>query len=67
MFGKLSARIHYAAVSAVANLIARRIDAYYENHTLVRLLNERHTGASPEWVRELAESRGRHALVAAHH
>jgi hypothetical protein len=60
-------KFKYAVANAVATLIARRIEAYCEKHTLMRMLNERHTGASVDWLGEILEVRGRHALVAAHH
>jgi hypothetical protein len=52
--------------SAVARVMAWQINERYEKAAL-RLLEQVHTGASLEWVSELVEVRGRHALVVAHH
>lgn len=51
----------------VANVVAWRINNYCEKHTLTRLLDQVHTGASIEWLTDIREERGRHALVDAHH
>lgn len=54
-------------MAIIAGIIAWRINNYCEKHTLVRLLNQVHFGASTEWISEIVEERGRHALVIAHH
>jgi hypothetical protein len=53
--------------SFAADVVAWRINRYCEKYTLVRLLDQVHPGASVEWLSEIVEERGRHALVVAHH
>lgn len=62
MFDKFVAKMH----DAIAHVIAWRVNERYERAAL-RVLEQVHTGASLEWVHELVEVRGRHALVVAHH
>ena len=50
----------------IADVVAWRINRYMERVTL-NVLEQVHTGASLEWIHELVEVRGRHALVVAHH
>lgn len=63
MLNRLNAQIQFF----IACVIAWRISKYCEKHTLMRLLDQVHPGASVEWLSELVEVRGRHALVVAHH
>lgn len=62
MFNRFVAKIH----NFVADVVAWRINGHMERVAL-NVLEQVHTGASLEWVRELVEQRGRHALVVAHH
>lgn len=63
MFEKLVNRVRSFTVAVATWQINER----YERAAL-RLLDQVHTGASVEWVGELFEQRGRHALATvAHH
>lgn len=62
MFEKIVNRVR-AVVVAVATW---QINERYERAAL-RLLDQAHLGASIEWLNELYEERGRHALVVAGH
>lgn len=62
MFEKIAARVK----NFVASVVAWQVNERYERAAL-QLLEQVHTGASIEWVREIVEQRGRHALVVAHH
>lgn len=52
--------------SFVADVVAWRINRYAEKCALA-LLEQVHTGASLDWLTELVEQRGRHALLVPHH
>jgi hypothetical protein len=54
------------AQNFVADVVAWRINRHMER-VATKLLEQVHLGASLEWVAELVEIRGRHALVVAHH
>lgn len=62
MINRLIARVQ----GLVARVVAWQVNERYEKCAL-ELLERTHLGASLEWVGELVESRGRHALVIAHH
>lgn len=62
MFEKIAARVQ----NFVAKVVAWQVNERYER-TALALLEQVHTGASIEWVREIVEQRGRHALAVAHH
>jgi hypothetical protein len=66
MFDKIVSRVKSFALDVVANVLAWQVNERYEKAAL-RLLEQVHTGASLEWVSELVETRGRHALAVAHH
>jgi hypothetical protein len=67
VFDRFVARIQNTVADVVASVIAWRINHYCEKYTLVRLLDQVHFGASVEWLGEIVEERGRHALTVAHH
>lgn len=52
--------------SFVADVVAWRLNRHAEKCALA-LLERTHFGASLDWVSELVEIRGRHALRVAHH
>lgn len=62
MFDRFVAKIQEVA----ANVIAWQINRNHERWAL-RLLDQIHLGASVDWLGEIVEIRGRHALVVAHH
>lgn len=62
MFDKFVAKVQ----SVVADVVAWRINRHMER-VAINLLEQVHLGASLEWVTELVEIRGRHALVVTHH
>lgn len=63
MFDRFVAKVQ----SVVFRVVAWQVNNWHEKCAL-RLLEQVHTGASLDWVRELVEVRGRHALaVATHH
>lgn len=63
MLERLVAKIQ----SVVTRVVTWQINERYERAAL-KLLDQVHTGASIEWVSELFEQRGRHALaVVTHH
>lgn len=62
MFEKIAARVQ----NFVARIVAWQVNERYER-AMIALLDQVHTGASLEWVHEIVEQRGRHALAAAHH
>lgn len=66
MFEKLAAKIQGFVADVVADVVAWRINRYAEKCALA-LLEQTHLGASVDWLSELVEIRGRHALVVAHH
>lgn len=49
-----------------ARVVAWQINRHHEQWA-TRLLDQVHLGASLDWVSELVEIRGRHALRVAHH
>ena len=62
MLDKLVSKIQ----NFVADVVAWRINRHMERVAL-NLLEQVHLGASLDWVSELVEIRGRHALTVAHH
>lgn len=62
MFEKIASRVQ----NFIAKIVAWQVNERYERAAL-RLLDQMHTGASLEWVLEIVEQRGRHALAVAHH
>lgn len=66
MFEKFAAKVRSFVADVVADVVAWRINRYAEKCALA-LLEQTHLGASVEWLSDLIEERGRHALVVAHH
>jgi hypothetical protein len=66
VFEKFVSKIQGFVADVVADVVAWRINRYAEKCALA-LLEQVHTGASVDWLSELVEIRGRHALVVAHH
>jgi len=63
VFERFVAKVQEFAVRAVA----WHVNNQYEKCAM-RLLEKAHVGATPGWLSELVEQRGRHALaVAMHH
>ena len=62
MFDKIVNRVRQFAVAVATWQINER----YERAAL-RLLDQNHLGASIEWLSDLYEERGRHALVVVGH
>lgn len=66
MLERFVTKIQSFVADVVADVVAWRINRYAEKCALA-LLEQVHTGASLDWLTELVEQRGRHALVVAHH
>ena len=63
MFDRFVARVQ----RLVSTVVAWQVNEWHEKCAL-RLLEQTHLGASLDWVNELVEIRGRHALRSvAHH
>jgi hypothetical protein len=66
VFDRFVAKIESFVADVVADVVAWRINRYAEKCALA-LLEQTHLGATPGWLSELVEQRGRHALTVAHH
>lgn len=62
MFERFAAKVQEFAVKVVT----WHVNNQYEKAAM-RLLEQTHLGASIEWLSEIVEVRGRHALAVAHH